>query len=165
MGLPFVLRRWDADTVRKALSANEHALIPDLHPVESNKIAWSLEDTLVRKGWQKPELSEDFVAGQAQFQARIPLPQLTPEQRADRESPEFEQAVEEVLMRMDSTSRRQTRKSTRSELSITSGGLDDVAAWQMLYEETAERDNFTGRPQSYFESMMHSLNESDRKSV
>src|SRR5690625_8004664 len=116
-------------------------------------------------GWEQPEMTEDFGSGQAQFQARIPLPELSAEQRADRESPEFEQAVEEVLMRMDSTSRRQTRKSTRSELSITSGGLDEVAAWQTLYEETAERDNFTGRPQSYFETMMHSLNESDRKSV
>ena len=161
MVLPLDLRRWDADDVRKALSGGEHGMIPELQPVESNTMAWKLEDTLVRKGWQKPELSEDFVAGQAQFQARIPLRQLTPEQRADRESPEFEQAVEEVLMRMDSTSRRQTRKSTRSELSITSGGLDEVAAWQTLYEETAERDNFTGRPQSYFESMMHALNESE----
>lgn len=160
MGLPFVLRRWDADTVRKALSANEHALIPDLHPVESNKIAWSLEDTLVRLGWQKPEVSEDFTAGQAQFQARIPLPVLTPEQRADRQSPEFEQAVEDVLMRMDSTSRRQTRRSTRSDLTISVGDAADIDQWQALYEETAERDDFTGRPQSYFESMVHALNSS-----
>lgn len=63
-------------------------------------------------------------------------------------------------MRMDSTSRRQTRKSTRSELTITSGGLNDVADWQALYEETAERDNFTGRPQSYFASMLQALNDS-----
>lgn len=160
MGLPFVLRRWDADDVRKALSRGEHGMIPELKPVESNTSAWTMEDTLVRNGWQKPELSEDFEVGQAQFQARIPLPQLTSEQRADRESPEFQQAVEDVLMRMDSTSRRQTRKSTRSELTITSGGLNDVADWQALYEETAERDNFTGRPQSYFASMLQALNDS-----
>ncbi|WP_022871393.1 lipid II:glycine glycyltransferase FemX [Yaniella halotolerans] len=160
MGLPFVLRRWDADDVRKALSAGEHGMIPELQPVETNNAAWTMEDTLVRHGWEKPELSEDFVAGQAQFQARIPLPQLTPERRANRDSPEFEQAVEEVLKRMDSTSRRQTRKSTRSELTVTSGGLADVAAWQALYEETAERDDFIGRPQSYFESMLKALNDS-----
>lgn len=160
MGLPFVLRRWDADDVRKALSGGTHGMIPELQPVESNKNAWTMEDTLVRQGWQKPELSEDFVAGQAQFQARIPLPQLTPKQREDRHSPEFEKAVEDVLMRMDSTSRRQTRKSTRSELSVTSGDLQDIAAWQVLYEETAERDNFTGRPQTYFESMFNALNDS-----
>lgn len=160
MGLPFVLRRWDADTVRKALSADQHGLIPELDPVESNKATWKMEDTLVRLGWQKPEVSEDFMAGQAQFQARIPLPELTEEQRADRETDEFQQAVEDVLMRMDSTSRRQTRKSTRSELSVSSGGLEDLAQWQALYEETAQRDDFTGRPQAYFEAMLGALNDS-----
>lgn len=161
MGLPLPLRRWDADSVRKAISAGDHGMIPELHSMESNTVAWGMEDVLVRQGWQKPELSEDFVAGQAQFQARIPLPQLTVEQRTDRESPEFQQAVEDVLMRMDSTSRRQTRKSTRSDLSITSGDHADIAQWQALYEETAERDNFTGRPQSYFESMFDALNSSE----
>lgn len=161
MGLPFILRRWDADSVRKALSAGNHGMIPELQPIKSNKTAWTMEDSLVRLGWQKPELSEDFVAGQAQFQARIPLPELTLEQRSDRESPEFLQAVEDVLMRMDSTSRRQTRKSTRSELSISSGGLDSISQWQALYEETAERDDFIGRPGSYFESMYTALNNSE----
>lgn len=136
-------------------------MIPELRSLESNKTAWNMEDTLARLGWQKPELSEDFMAGQAQFQARIPLPQLTAEQRANRESPEFEQAVEEVLMRMDTTSRRQTRKSTRSELSISSGDASDIGQWQALYEETAARDDFTGRPQSYFESMFEALNSSE----
>ncbi len=161
MGLPFVLRRWDADTVRRALSANEHQLIPDLHPVESNPTAWALEDSLVRLGWEKPELTEDFGPGQAQFQARIPLPELSAAQRADRESPEFTQAVDDVLTRMDSTSRRQTRKSTRSDLQISVGGVSDIPQWQALYEETAQRDDFTGRPQSYFESMFNALNASD----
>lgn len=160
MGLPFTLRRWEAETVRRALSANEHNVIPDLHPVESNASAWSIEDSLVRLGWEKPEMREDFGPGQAQFQARIPLPELTVEQRADRESPEFVQAVDDVLSRMDSTSRRQTRKSLRSDLRITVGDVSDIPQWQALYEETAERDDFTGRPQSYFEAMFNALNAS-----
>lgn len=161
MGLPLILRRWEADSVRKALSEDTHGMIPELRALESDKTAWNMEDTLVRQGWYKPGLSEDFVAGQAQFQARIPLPRLTAEQRANRESPEFEQAVEDVLMRMDSTSRRQTRKSTRSDLSVTAGNINDLAQWQTLYEETAERDDFTGRPQSYFEAMFEALNGSE----
>ena len=161
MGLPVVLRRWDADDVRKALSAGEHKMIPELSPAESHETALAMADDLSRLGWQEPALSEDFEAGQAQFQARIPLPQLTEEQRADRESPEFQAAVEEVLMRMDSTSRRQTRKSTRSELTISSGGREAIGQWQALYEETAERDDFIGRPQSYFEAMFEALNASE----
>lgn len=159
--MPFVLRRWGADDVRKALSANEHAMIPELTSADSDDTTSALADELTRLGWEKPGLSEDFEAGQAQFQARIPLPELTAEQRADRQSPEFQAAVEEVLMRMDSTSRRQTRKSTRSDLTITTGGRDTISQWQALYEETAERDDFTGRPQSYFESMFDALNASD----
>lgn len=161
MGMPFVLRRWGADDVRKALSANEHAMIPELTSADSDDTTSALADELTRLGWEKPGLSEDFEAGQAQFQARIPLPELTAEQRADRQSPEFQAAVEEVLMRMDSTSRRQTRKSTRSDLTISTGGRDTISQWQALYEETAERDDFTGRPQSYFESMFDALNASD----
>lgn len=161
MGMPFVLRHWHADDVRKALSANEHTMIPDLTPADTDAITRALADELAELGWEEPRLSEDFEAGQAQFQARIPLPELTPDQRANRESPEFQAAVEEVLMRMDSTSRRQTRKSTRSDLAITVGGRDTISQWQALYEETAERDGFTGRPQSYFESMFDALNASD----
>src|SRR5690625_1428568 len=120
-----------------------------------------MEDTLTRLGREKPELTEDLGSGQAQFQARTPLPQLTPEQRADRESPELVQAVEAVLMRMDSTSRRQTRKSTRSDLTISSGGRAEMSKWLDLYGETALRDDVTGRPQWYFEAMFDSLNASD----
>jgi len=161
MGLPFILRRWDADDVRKALSAGEHAMMPDLAPAENYPEAWALEDELTRMGWEKPEMTEDFGSGQAQFQARIPLPELSAEHRADRESAEFEAAVEEVLMRMDSTSRRQTRKSTRSDLRVSSGGRAEIDQWQALYEETAERDDFIGRPQGYFEAMYDALNGSE----
>lgn len=161
MGLPFVICRWEADSVRKALSGGGYEQIPGLDPVESNSAAWSMQDSLVDLGWEKPQVSDDFIAGQAQFQARIPLPELTAEQRANRDSPEFQQAVDDVLARMDSTSRRQTRKSTRSDLVISSGGLEDIDQWQALYEETAERDNFTGRPQSYFEAMVDALNTSE----
>lgn len=158
MSLPFVVARWDADTVRKALSAGGYSLIPELEPIETHQTAIDMQKTLTRLGWQQPEITEEFAVGQAQFQARIPLPELTIEQRSNRESAEFEQAIEEVLMRMDSTSRRQTRKSTRSELTISSGDAQAIAQWQALYEETAERDNFTGRPQNYFESMYEALN-------
>lgn len=161
MGPPFPASRWSAETVRQALSSGDHSMIPDLPTAESNKIAWSMEDTLTRLGWEKPEVTEDFGSGQAQFQARIPLPELTGEQRADRDSAEFLQAVEDVLMRMDSTSRRQTRKSTRSDLTISTGERADIAKWQALYEETAQRDGFTGRPQSYFEAMFDALNASE----
>lgn len=168
LGLPVVQKRWDSQDVRRALAAGEHQLITDLDPIEVNEQADAMRRTLLDAGWIEPSTGEQFAAGQPPFQARIPLPQQpeSPESRAQpgatvQEDPaEFTAVVDEVLARMDQSSRRQTRKSTRTELEIREGGLEDLPVWQRLYEETAERDGFTGRPQSYFERMYRELNES-----
>ncbi|WBL17724.1 lipid II:glycine glycyltransferase FemX [Citricoccus sp. NR2] len=165
MGLPVVHRRWDSQEVRRALAAGEHQLITDLEPLEVNEQAEAMRRTLLDAGWVEPSAGEDFAAGQPPFQARIPLPEQ-PEPRPEpgavvSEDPaEFTTVVDEVLGRMDQSSRRQTRKSTRTELTVREGGLEDLGVWQRLYQETAERDGFTGRPQSYFERMYRELNDS-----
>lgn len=110
-------------------------------------------------GWQRPEAREDFPAGQPQFQARVPLTPL-PEAERDPEGESFHTAVDAALGRMDATSRRQTRKSTRSELTVTRGGEEALAEWHRLYEETAQRDDFSGRPLAYFQRMFAELNAS-----
>lgn len=157
MGLPTVQRRWAAADVRKGLSGDDAALMKDLEPLETSDTATAMGETLRKAGWQEPSAGEDFAAGQPQFQARIPLPHL---ENPDEEDEEFQQAVDQVLSRMDSTSRRQTRKSTRSDLEITVGTEKDLPAWHELYEETANRDDFSGRPLSYFQRMYAELNDS-----
>ncbi|MDZ5077099.1 lipid II:glycine glycyltransferase FemX [Nesterenkonia sp. HG001] len=148
MGLPGVTRRWAAQDVRRALASGEHTVISELEPLQVDDDAVAVRAELEGLGWQPPQESEEFEAGQPQFQARIPL--------TDEEGGALD--VDAVLARMDQTSRRQTRKSTRSELVITTGGEEDLPAWQALYAETAERDDFTGRPLSYFQRMFRELN-------
>ncbi|MFC7401098.1 lipid II:glycine glycyltransferase FemX [Citricoccus sp. GCM10030269] len=156
VGLPGVVRRWDGSEVRRALAAGEHRSVTQLEPIDTDSAADGVRARLSAMGWQAPAESEEFEAGQPQFQARIPLqPELGLEPAADGG---FSPAVEAALSRMDQTSRRQTRKSTRSELTVSRGTAEDLPAWQALYEETAQRDGFTGRPLAYFERMFRELN-------
>ncbi len=162
VGLPGVVNRWDGSEVRKALAAGTHRSVTDLAPLHTDPAAEDVRARLLALGWQAPSESEEFEAGQPPFQARIPLqPELDisgdgtrVEPNKNGESP----ALEAALNRMDSTSRRQTRKSTRSELTVTVGTAEDLPAWQALYEETAARDGFTGRPLAYFQRMFAELN-------
>lgn len=153
MGVPGILRRWEAKEVRRALAAGEHHTLDELEPLDGGASPWAqrVTDDLRAQGWQPPATSTDFEAGQPQFQARIPL--------VDESGEGLD--VDGVLSRMDQTSRRQTRKSTRSELEISVGTAEDLPAWQALYEETAERDGFTGRPLEYFQRMHRELNASE----
>ncbi len=154
MGLPGEVRRWEAATVRKALSAGEHSRLAELTAAEEDRQAATLHAQLQQLGWQPPQTEADFDAGQPQFTARIPLEPAQPE--ADPEE-DLERRVEAALARMDSTSRRQTRKSTRSELSFSTAGAEQLDAWQALYEETAQRDDFLLRPKEYFQRMFAAL--------
>lgn len=151
MGLPGVRRRWAAGDVRRALAAGEHRMLTELEPLTVDDDAEAVREELTALGWQAPGESEEFEAGQPQFQARIPL--------VDDDGAGLD--AEAVLARMDQTSRRQTRKSTRAELTISVGGEEDLPTWQELYEETAARDGFTGRPLSYFQRMHRALNAAD----
>ncbi|MCH8562956.1 aminoacyltransferase [Nesterenkonia sp. YGD6] len=154
MGLPSVLRRWEAKEVRRALAAGENTSIEELDPLEVDPAgpaqAAQWQQQLRALGFKAPAPSTDFEAGQPQFQARIPL---TDETGATL-------PIDGVLARMDQSSRRQTKKSTRSELSVSVGDESDLPAWHALYAETADRDDFTGRPLSYFQDMYRELNAS-----
>ncbi len=154
MGLPGQVRRWEASTVRKALAAGEHSGLAALEPAQEDHDAAGLHSQLQQLGWQPPTAEADFDAGQPQFTTRIPLESADPQ--ADPEE-DLERRVEAALSRMDSTSRRQTRKSTRSELSFSTTGAEQLDAWQVLYEETAQRDEFLLRPQEYFQRMFAAL--------
>lgn len=149
MGLPAVERSWAAGVVRKALSAGGHSLMTELDPLHTDSRAAALADALRSEGWTKQEVSEDFNAGQPEFQARIPLV------GADGE----ELDVDGVLAQMNQNARRETRKAASGPLEVQVGGVEDVERFHALYRETAERDGFTGRPASYFTTMFNALNE------
>lgn len=144
VGPPGVVRRWDADTVRKALPDPEVSMITEL-PCEVSEPALEVERALRAAGWTAPEVGADFAAGQPMFQARIPLEGLD---------------VEGWLARMSSSSRKRTRRSTRNGLDIVPAGPERLDEWDRLNDETAERDQFTGRPQGYFQGIIEHLGSS-----
>lgn len=158
MGLPGTLRRWEAKEVRRALAAGEHRTIWDLDEAEFDAGAAEVQRRLKELGWTPPAASEQFDAGQPRFQARI---SLEPAPAGEESEQDFQRRVDAALSRMDQTSRRQTRKSARSELTVTVGSAEDLPEWQKLYEATAERDGFTGRPLEYFQRMHRELNASE----
>lgn len=146
VGLPGITHRWAAQDVRHGLLKGEETLMEQLEALERDTQAADLETRLKALGGVPPSDSEEFEAGQPRYQARVPLKDST---------------MEDVLGRMDQTSRRQTKKSLRSELEITVASAEDLPAWQRLYEETAERDGFTPRPLPYFQGMYEQLNAAD----
>lgn len=144
MGPPGVVRRWDADVVRKALPDPGKTMLTDL-PCEVSEDALRTQQALKDAGWTAPEVSADFAAGQPMFQARIPLEGID---------------VEGWLARMSGSSRKRTRRSTRNGLDIVTAGPDRLDDWDRLNDETAERDHFTGRPQDYFAGIIRHLGSS-----
>lgn len=145
MGPPGVVRTWEADTVRKSLTEPQYKVLTDL-PCEVTPGALELQDELRAAGWQAPEVLEGFSAGQPMFQARIPLKGLD---------------VDGVLARMSGSSRKRTRRSTRNGLDIVTAGVDRLDEWEALQDETAERDQFTGRPKQYFQRVIEELGGSE----
>jgi len=155
MGVPGVRAEWRAADVRKALSGKKKEsdaptpeLMTGLDAVFADEQAAFVAAELKAAGWTKPEVSEDFAAGQPEFQARIPLRTLEGEALD----------VDGVLAGMNQNARRETRKAASGPLEVQVGGVDDVERFHALYRETAERDGFTGRPASYFTTMYNELN-------
>lgn len=148
MGLPVITRSWAAAAVRKALSSGGHSLMTELDPLHTDDRATALADQLRELGWTKQEVSEDFTAGQPEFAARIPLV------GADGQALD----VDGVLGQMNQNARRETRKAASGPLEVQVGGVEDIERFHALYRQTAERDDFTGRPVGYFTTMMKALN-------
>ncbi|GAA3707282.1 peptidoglycan bridge formation glycyltransferase FemY [Zhihengliuella alba] len=154
MGVPGVRNAWRAADVRKAMSGKKgedspaYALMSDLPAFQSDQQAEFTAAQLAAAGWSKPEVSEDFTAGQPEFQARIPL----------RDPAGEPLDVDGVLAGMNQNARRETRKAASGPLEVQVGGVEDIARFHALYQETAERDGFTGRPASYFTTMYNELN-------
>ncbi|WP_246836315.1 peptidoglycan bridge formation glycyltransferase FemA/FemB family protein [Nesterenkonia sp. NBAIMH1] len=161
MGLPGHLRRWGAEEVRHALASAEKEQdapqdVSALPPAWEGPHMLRTRQQLLDLGWREPEPSTDFEAGQPQFAASIPLTTRT------EDGAEEALTSDEVLGRMSSTSKRQTRKSARSELTVLDSADGDVSErlseFQRLYEATASSQGFIPRPAEYFRRMHDAMN-------
>ena len=153
MGPPVASRRWDAETVKKALADAESGAwnaARDLGQVTADwhsTTAGLVTDALRAGGWQQEaSAGAGFGDVQPRFVYCIPL--------EDR-------SLDDVFAGFNQQWRRNIRKAEKSGVQIRLGTREDLAAFHQVYVETAERDRFTPRGQVYFERMWDALNNSD----
>ena len=146
IGPPVAVRRWAAETVKAAIADDRVPRLSEAVPDHVLHAATHIRQDLRDLGWHPPDEDEGFAAGQPRFVFQLPL---------DGETPES------LLKSMNQLWRRNIKKAEKLGVVVTQGGRDDLAAFHPLYVETAERDHFTPRPLSYFQTMWDALRAED----
>ena len=149
MGPGLAVRTWGAAAVRKNLGKEGFAQLSDLEVQSESATALALNDALLDLGFTKEDVGLDFAAGQPEYVARVAL--------QDEEGNQLD--VEQVMASYSATTRNETRKALKSTLQVEVGQVQDMARFHALYNHTADRQEFTGRPLSYFEKMHTVLND------
>lgn len=148
LGPGLAVRSWEPGAVRKALGKEGYATLADLEPHGEDPAAQAVVAQLAQMGFTKQDTGVDFAAGQPEYVARIEL-QDESGQLLDAEA---------VMAKYSSTTRNETRKALRGPLTVEVGGVKDMERFHALYRHTADRNEFTGRPLSYFQNMYTALN-------
>jgi vancomycin resistance protein VanK len=142
MGPPVVSRRWSAQQVKDGIADDAVRRLGDVPPSERTRTGASVLSHLQGAGWLPQAVQGGFAAGQPQHNFCVPLEGRT---------------EDDVLKGMNQLWRRNIKKATKAGVEVTRGTRADLAAFHALYAHTAERDHFTPRPLSYFETMHDAL--------
>ena len=146
IGPAVVQRHWTAPTIKAAIADPHVVRLSEVTPDETNATATRTRNELRHLGWRPPREGAGFAAGQPRFNFWLPL---------------AGQSEEELLKGMNQQWRRNIKKAAKAGVEVTRGGADDLPAFHRLYVETAERDGFTPRPLTYFETMYEALSAED----
>jgi lipid II:glycine glycyltransferase (peptidoglycan interpeptide bridge formation enzyme) len=148
MGPPVLTRRWDAATVKQGMADEAVRRLGDLPPTDRSQNGARVVSQLRELGWRPQAVEGGFAAGQPQYNFWLPL-------RRPDGGPRTE---DEVLAGMNQQWRRNIKKAAKAGVDVAVGSGDgDLKAFHDLYVHTAERDSFTPRPLSYFETMLRAL--------
>jgi lipid II:glycine glycyltransferase (peptidoglycan interpeptide bridge formation enzyme) len=142
MGPPVITRRWEADLVKKGVADEAVRRLGEVAPTERSQAGARVVSQLRELGWQLQAVEGGFAAGQPQYNFQIPLAGRT---------------EEDVLKGMNQQWRRNIKKADKAGVEVTVGTIDDLKLFHDLYQHTAERDHFTPRPLSYFQTMFRAL--------
>ena len=151
MGPPVVTRRWSAEQVKAGIADESVRRLGDVPPLERSQQGACVIAQLHELGWQPQAAEGGFSAGQPQFNFQIPLVDAEGRPRSEAD----------VLSGMNQQWRRNIKKADKSGVEVTLGERGDLKAFHDLYAHTAERDHFTPRPLSYFETMYDALHAED----
>jgi lipid II:glycine glycyltransferase (peptidoglycan interpeptide bridge formation enzyme) len=151
MGPPIEVRRWSAATIKAAISSGRATKLRDLQPDWQDQQAIRVTERLRNARWEQEE-SEGAGFGdyQPRYVFQVPLEGKT---EAD------------LLKGFNQLWRRNIKKAEKAGVEVSLGTIDDLPAFHEVYVETAERDQFTPRPLSYFQGMMQSMNAEDPNRV
>jgi lipid II:glycine glycyltransferase (peptidoglycan interpeptide bridge formation enzyme) len=159
IGPPVVTRRWSAAEVKEGVADDAVHLLGQLAPAERSAAGARVVQQLEALGW-RPQVAEGgFAAGQPQYTFVIPLVSTgsTHGERASTGGESGRRTEEDVLAGMNQLWRRNIRKADKAGVVVSQGAVGDLKAFHDLYAHTAERDHFTPRPLSYFETMYDAL--------
>lgn len=144
IGPTLIHQLWHAKTVKAAIADPDVALLAQVPADYVNPDAEALAQILRSQGWLAPASDEaHFSAGQPMYHYQLAL---------------TGKSEEDVLKGMNQLWRRNIRKAAKVGVQVRRGGRDDLKIFYQLYVETAARDGFTGRPESYFTTMWDALN-------
>jgi lipid II:glycine glycyltransferase (peptidoglycan interpeptide bridge formation enzyme) len=172
MGPPVVTRRWSAAQVKEGIADPGVARLGEIAPLERSAAGARVVQQLEALGW-RPQVAEGgFAAGQPQYTFVIPLVSTGSTSGAGgssggvdgstgAEAAGARRTEEDVLAGMNQLWRRNIRKADKAGVVVTTGGSADLKAFHDLYVHTAERDHFTPRPFSYFQTMYDALGAED----
>jgi lipid II:glycine glycyltransferase (peptidoglycan interpeptide bridge formation enzyme) len=146
MGPPVITRRWSADAVKKGVADEAVDRLGDVPPSERSQVGAQVVSQLCELGWLPQEADGGFAAGQPRYNFQIPL--------KDR-------SEDDVLRGMNQLWRRNIKKADKAGVAVRRVPHEDLKSelenfWE-LYRHTAERDHFTPRPLSYFQTMFRAL--------
>jgi lipid II:glycine glycyltransferase (peptidoglycan interpeptide bridge formation enzyme) len=150
MGPLVARRRWSAATVKAAVADGSAKRLGDVPPDGEDPTAADVAATLTGLGWRPPATDEGFAAGQPQYVFQVPLAGRT---------------EGELLKGFNQLWRRNVKKADKAGVEVTLGTEADLPDFHRLYLETAERDQFTGRPLSYFQRMWSAMRAEDENRI
>jgi len=137
-----VAQIWTAPTAKRGLADPQIQRFDELPADEVDPDGVALETMLSSRGWVPLDRGPGFGSGQPRFGVRLQLAGRT---------------VAELLAGTNQQWRRNVARAVKAGVEVREGSIDDLAAFHRLYRETAERDGFMPRPESYFVGMWQAL--------
>jgi lipid II:glycine glycyltransferase (peptidoglycan interpeptide bridge formation enzyme) len=154
MGPPVVTRRWEAADLKQGMADPSVRRLGDVPPTERSRSGARVVSQLQELGWRAQAADGGFAAGQPKYNFWIPLRGPGGELRTP----------DDVLAGMNQQWRRNIKKADKAGVVVTRGAVADLAglaAFHALYAHTADRDDFTPRPLSYFQRMFTALGQEE----
>ncbi|GAA2057355.1 peptidoglycan bridge formation glycyltransferase FemX [Catenulispora yoronensis] len=156
MGPQLVSRRWNAETLKKAIADTESAKggvrLKDIKPDFEDPAALRVIEALRATGWSRKESDG---AGFGDFQPRYVFQLRLVDDAGEP------RALDDVQKGFNQLWRRNIKKAEKNGVEVTVGGYDDLPEFHKLYEVTAHRDHFTPRPLAYFQRMWKAMEAED----